>query len=125
MPASSNNRVPAGPGPIDALRRNPFTAPRAAGIIDSRRPAPSADRGRCTVKAAIRRAGILKRATPHTLRHSFVPHRLEGGYDIRTVQKLRGHRDVTTTQIHTHVLNRGPQPGTQTARGLRVLGGGA
>ncbi len=61
------------------------------------------------VKSAVQKSGIFKAASCHTFRHSFATHLIEDGYDIRTVQELLGHKDVSTTMVYTHVLSRGGQ----------------
>ncbi len=86
-----------------APKRSPD--PRSPGVMRRHHLEPSGLQR--SVKEAARKAGIQKRVTCHTFRHSFATHLLQNGYDIRTVQELLGHKDVRTTMIYTHVLQRG------------------
>jgi integron integrase len=79
--------------------------PRSPGVIRRHHLEPSGLQR--SVKDAARKAGIQKRVTCHTFRHSFATHLLQSGYDIRTVQELLGHKDVRTTMVYTHVIQRG------------------
>lgn len=76
------------------------------------------------IREARQRAGIGKPVGPHTLRNCFATHLLEAGYDIRTVQELLGHRNVTTTMIYTHVLNRGGRGVQSPADAMHATGKG-
>lgn len=100
--------------PFPSTRRS--EDPRSGNIKRHHR-SPSAVQK--AVKRAVRGAGITKPASPHTLRHSFATHLLKQGTDIRTVQELLGHQDLRTTQVYTHVLQKG-KAGTRSP--LSIIG---
>ena len=114
--------VPVGTHAVDALdaylvRGRPVlaTGKSHALFLNARGGALSRQSAWTVIKTAAARAGLEKDVSPHTLRHSFATHLLEGGADVRTVQELLGHSSVTTTQIYTHV----------TADSLRQVWAGA
>ncbi|MEZ0395120.1 MAG: tyrosine-type recombinase/integrase, partial [Anaerolineales bacterium] len=108
FPASQRSRDPRPPSAGGRLSNELTSSPpprEAVGEIRRHHLDPSALQR--AIKAAVRQSGLTKRVTAHTFRHSFATHLLQAGYDIRTVQELLGHKDVRTTMIYTHVLQRG------------------
>jgi len=106
MPGRKYPHAPVGRGwqwvfPQHHLWRDPATGQQGRHHLDPSLVQKAA-------RNAVMAAGIHRPATPHTFRHSFATHHLERGQDIRPIQELMGHRDVKTSGVYTHVLNRGP-----------------